>query len=360
MRTGHQLSVNPGRQRCRGNNQHYPFEIRSEGITLMGISVFRTAALMTFVIALPFWDGISGQIAAQERPSDETPIQRRVPDPEVMHPAPLNSQGTVLFDKPNGKLILKTTLCLRDGELEMLLCPKQTKEHESILTINASAQVIHAGLLALGAKPGHPVKFRPEYVPPQGQVIEIYLNWKDEDGKAVRTRAQDVIRHSIHRYFETPLKQLPEGVVLKRGDNQLIYDDVDKKLLFHGPMTVELKAGFLKLSKDTDFQKAVEQLFELGKSRPMEADFVFCGSSFAKLKNGNEVYQADAGSLICVANFGDAMIDINIASTASNDSGLLFEPWTERLPPVNTEVTVELIPAAEKPIGIPGALRTMQ
>jgi hypothetical protein len=46
---------------------------------------------------------------------------------------------------------------------------------------------------------------------------------------------------------------------------------------------------------------------------------------------------------VCVANFGDAMIDIAQLSSADN-GGLMYEPYTERLPSRRTAITVELIP----------------
>src|SRR5579862_5530113 len=73
---------------------------------------------------------------------------------------PLNPNGSVLLDRAGKRLLVKTRLVLRDGTLEMLCCPAQTKEHESILAVDAQAYVIHTGLLALGAAPGSPVQFQ--------------------------------------------------------------------------------------------------------------------------------------------------------------------------------------------------------
>src|SRR3989442_980811 len=98
-------------------------------------------------------------------------------------PVPLNMQETVLLDVPGKRLLLKTRVVLREGLLEMLCCLKQTKEHESILAIESEAYVIHAGLLALGAKPGSPVKFQPEYMPPTGTRIRLFCQWTDSVGK---------------------------------------------------------------------------------------------------------------------------------------------------------------------------------
>ena len=44
-------------------------------------------------------------------------------------------------------------------------------------------RLIHAGLLATGAKPGHPARFQPEFTPPTGTEIAIELRWKRCEGQ---------------------------------------------------------------------------------------------------------------------------------------------------------------------------------
>ena len=286
--------------------------------------------------------------------AEDRPGEGAAPVPAVEKLIPLNPEGTVLLDHAGKRLLLKTVLCLRDGLLEMLICPKQTKEHESILTIDAKAQVIHAGLLALGCRPGHPVVFEPEFVPPSGQRIEIYFNWTDPAGKPQRRRAQELVRHATARYFETPLAALPEDVVPGRGAEDPRYDESGQLLLFYGPMTDTRHRELRALSGDPAWRQAIDALHRQGKTRQLEAGFVFAGSRFGQRRDGSEVYLAERGSLICVANFPDAMIDLDVRSTASNDAGLLFEPWTERLPEVGSEVLVELIPVPEKSPGRSG------
>lgn len=262
-------------------------------------------------------------------------------------PVPLNPEGTILLDKAQGKVLLKTRICLVDGVLEMFACPKQTKEHESIVALDGPAHLVHAGLLALGIEPGRPARFEPEFSPPIGPQIDIFVVWKDAEGKEQRRRAQEWIRHATHRYFEAPLAKVPDGVKLAEGDDSLRYDRMNSLLLWYGTMSDVQREEFLSMSDNQEYQQAVRSLHEQSQPRQMQADFVFAGSAFRRLENGQEVYLAESGSLICVANFGDAMIDINTRSTSSNDAGLLYEPWTERLPPLNTPVTVELIPAGK-------------
>ena len=88
---------------------------------------------------------------------------------------PLNKGETVLLDAKGKKLLLKSEVVLREGLLELLVCLKRTKEHESILSVDAPAQIIHAGLLALGAKQGSPVRWQPEFQAATGQPIDIFL-----------------------------------------------------------------------------------------------------------------------------------------------------------------------------------------
>ncbi len=268
---------------------------------------------------------------------------------EDTQPVPLNKNKTVLLDKANNQLLLKGHVCLREGVLEMFLCGKQTKEHESIISLDAKAAVIHAGLLALGAKPGQSVKFQPKYQPPQGQRIEIFVSWKAEDGKTHRRLAREWVRGMTVRYFDAPLNTVPAGVKIDHTvDDGLRYDEMNQLLLFFGTMTKEKRDTFLAMSKDKMYQKAIKKMYNEGQPKEMKADFVFAGSGFSKLEDGTNYYQAEGGSFICVANFGDAMIDVDIKSSANDSAGRSFEPYTERIPKVGTPVTVELVPVREK------------
>lgn len=261
---------------------------------------------------------------------------------------PLNPTGTVLLDVKNKRVLLKAQVVLREGLLEMLICKAHTKEHESIVAIDSEAYVIHAGLLAIGAKPGSPVRYEPEYQPPKGQQIEIYFDWTDEDGQPHRERAQRWVRHVTRRYYEAELPKLPADLTLPE-DSQLRYDEKNGDLIWFGQMTEVERDQLTALSKDKKYREAIQGFFDAGRSRQLEADFVFAGSGFYRQKDGTNWYQAEGGDVVCVANFSDAMIDLAIKSSSDN-ADLLFEPYTERIPPEGTPVTVELIPVFdEKP-----------
>lgn len=98
-------------------------------------------------------------------------------------------------DRKQKKVILGGQVCLREGQLEMFACPKGTKEHESIVSVNCKeARLIHAALLAVGAQPGKPVSFDPVYRPASGSIVDVFLVWQDEAGKKNRVRAQEWIK----------------------------------------------------------------------------------------------------------------------------------------------------------------------
>lgn len=102
-------------------------------------------------------------------------------------PAPPNAKRLtkdfdLWIDEARKQLIVDGKVVLREGMLEMFACPKQTKEHESIVAVNCKAQFVHAGLLALGAEPGKTVRFDPMYVPASGPQVDVWVLWKDEKG----------------------------------------------------------------------------------------------------------------------------------------------------------------------------------
>jgi hypothetical protein len=61
-------------------------------------------------------------------------------------------------------------------------------------------------------------------------------------------------------------------------------------------------------------------------------------------ETGEEHYMADSsGELICVSNFPTATLDVPIESSDS-DAALMFEAFTEHIPPLGTPVTMVLTP----------------
>jgi hypothetical protein len=77
---------------------------------------------------------------------------------------------------------------------------------------------------------------------------------------------------------------------------------------------------------------------------PLALDWVFAGSQFAEdPETKKQVYVADYGDLFTVANFGSAILDLPIASSA-DDADRAFTTNTDKIPPLGTEVFMVLSP----------------
>lgn len=99
---------------------------------------------------------------------------------------------------------VESSVCLHRGALELVACTKGTKEHESIVAIQAKPMHIHAALLLLGAKPGSPAtrqqlgdkSERWFDVPPSGGPVDVFLVLKDKEGT--------LVEHPISEFIAPP------------------------------------------------------------------------------------------------------------------------------------------------------------
>jgi hypothetical protein len=106
----------------------------------------------------------------------------------------LAKDARIWLDAKNKRVVVDGYVALRVGQLEMFACPAGTKEHESVVGLLTKAQYVHAALLAIGAKPGSPVKFEPKYTPASGSKIKIEILYVDDKGAKKRVTAQDWVR----------------------------------------------------------------------------------------------------------------------------------------------------------------------
>ncbi|MCH2209925.1 MAG: YdjY domain-containing protein [Fuerstiella sp.] len=255
---------------------------------------------------------------------------------------PLNPQRTVFLNRDEKRIYLHTEVSCRNCVLEMLCVPIGQREHETILNVRARAFVIHAGLVALGLKPGKPAAFYPDYRPPEGPALDMRVHWVDRTEKLQSEDPRSWIRHSIHRYFSRSLAAAPPGIELPH--EELRYDPYNRQILWYGPMTKKQRQHLLTLWEDINYQDAIRQFYEESQSRPMEAGFVFTGSRWhTNEATGRRRYTAEDGHFITVANFPSSTIDIAEASSSS-DGGQLYEAWEQRIPAEGTPVILEIGP----------------
>jgi len=229
----------------------------------------------------PYTTAIAGcLLAIAGLPGPATASDSTASDP---HPTlkRLSPDAAVWIDLPGKRVVVGGRVALADGPIEFFACPSKTKEHESIVVVDAPARLVHTALLAIGLKPGSPASFEGEYRPATGDAVAIDVCWRDAEAEHCRP-ARQWVRDS--------------------------------------------RTG-----------------------RELNCDWVFAGSQFWKdPSTGVEYYQADGGDLVCVSNFPTAMLDLPIASSQANEA-LLFDTYTERIPPQGTPVELIFSKAADKP-----------
>lgn len=123
----------------------------------------------------------------------ETPAPpKKLAEPKGAHR--LSPDYDVWIDAERKAVLIDGQISLREGMLEMFACTRNTKEHESVVSANTKAYLVHAALLRLGAEAGHPVRWVPKYVPPTGSEIDVQVYWIDEKGKEKTVRAQEWVK----------------------------------------------------------------------------------------------------------------------------------------------------------------------
>lgn len=107
----------------------------------------------------------------------------------------LSQDYPVFADMKGKRVLVDGQIVQNQALLEMFACPLDSgKEHESVVAVFSNSQLVHAGLLAVGAKPGHPARFEEQFQPATGTKILIEVQWKGEDGELKSIPARRMVR----------------------------------------------------------------------------------------------------------------------------------------------------------------------
>jgi hypothetical protein len=188
------------------------------------------------------------------------------------------------------------SVCLHRGALELVACTRGTKEHESIVAIEAKAMHVHAALLLLGAKPGSPATRQPVGdqdgrwfdVPPRGGPVDVFLVFNRNPG--------EFVEHPISDFIAPSSRKSPD------------------------PDSADTPARF-----------------------PTHT-FLFAGSAVSGDGPGPRRYLSDeSGNVISLSTFGDEVLCLPAIHSQSNDA-LLWQVNATNLPAVGSKVTLRLRP----------------
>lgn len=180
---------------------------------------------------------------------------------------------------------MPATVILREGEwLELVACTPGGREHESIVTIATRPSYIHLGLLMLDLEPGRP------------------FAWEEKDGEIV---------------IFPPVGPKVAAFYVYEKEGEMVEVPVTDWVL------------------NTNTKKAMT-----------ENEWLFTGSVFVEI-DGKQVYLADLnGNILSLVNFGDDLLVRATKKTDRDDDGM-YNTYTERIPPVGTQLIVRLRPIDE-------------
>ena len=209
---------------------------------------------------------------------------------------PLQLGPDIRVDRRKSEVIIRAQIASRNGFLEQLVCKAGTREHESLLAVEAAPKMIHAALLAAGFTPGSPgawTETQPDaagksvvnFQPPTGSKVELLVRW-DDDG----------------RINERALCEWVRGVSLNNSSTTPIVLPCDR--------------------------------------------FIFAGSHIRpnpKSLGPGEHYVADyTGSVVGLVTFGDEVIAFEeVIPDRVDVAPAMWESWTDRIPVEGT--LIELI-----------------
>lgn len=191
---------------------------------------------------------------------------------------------------------VQSVVCLAEGYLEVIACAKDSREHESIVMVEAKPSHIHAALLLIGARPGNPAMRKPVNeegtrwvdIPPRGQAVRVTLLIPDEKGV----------------------------------------------------MTERPISDFLSPSKDESGLPEVDKAEE-----KFPDSFLFAGSHTHQ-EGDTKTYIADVnGNVISISTFGDEVLCLT-GHHAQENHALAWQINTDTVPEIGTKVTLRLRPQA--------------
>lgn len=181
--------------------------------------------------------------------------------------------------------------------------------------------------------------------------------WFDPEGRRVILRARVVLREGVleHLLCRKGTKE-HEAIVATEAPPRLIH----ATMLLAGAVVghpVEFAPKFrppagtpmaIEITWRQDGERKTDDarawVWDEKTKAPLDVDWVFAGSVLYEDRiTRRPMYAADDGDLITVANFASAILDLPIASSAS-DADRMFTANTRRIPPVGTEVFMILRP----------------
>lgn len=116
---------------------------------------------------------------ASDQPSPP-PVQETPPAPEGNR---VSFAPGIVIDWSIPRVEIEAEVALPEGPIELLLCSRGTKEHESVLVTDASPQRVFEALGLIGMTPGSPARYDEatgKSIPPSGDRVAIEIEYNEQ------------------------------------------------------------------------------------------------------------------------------------------------------------------------------------
>lgn len=134
---------------------------------------------------------------------DESQNKQDIPENNVTSEQPIVKElgdgrlqvGNIIIDVNKKEIIVPGRLNMLEGPIEFIACTKGgMKAYESILEMETDAKSFNLSMILLGLDPkrGKAAAFHFDPSPPQGDAVEIFIEWDTLDGKRT-VMAQELI-----------------------------------------------------------------------------------------------------------------------------------------------------------------------
>jgi hypothetical protein len=162
------------------------------------------------------------------------------------------------------KVVAEGRMLAPEMPLELLLCAKGGKEHESAIVCDVKPQNLHYALLLIGLKPGSPGRFpkKGPFVPATGEAVDVTVSWTVQ-GKRKTIRAEK-LAWSLPRkapmrtcswtfvgsYFLEPTEHVKKKVYAANESGSLITTFHDPSSVLENPFDTVLNDSTYEMAKD--------------------------------------------------------------------------------------------------------------
>ena len=99
--------------------------------------------------------------------------------------------GKATIDMAARTVTCQGEINMDSGPIEYLAVAPLGKTHESLLKVEVRPLHLQVALLLLGLEPKNVLKRQGDKTTPQGAPVEIFVRWRDKDGKPQEARAEE-------------------------------------------------------------------------------------------------------------------------------------------------------------------------